>query len=83
MESKLWRTVCVFLLAGIATAAAAPQSPSSELPGRERERFTPSPLDRFFDPRGSTQRNEPLLRWDCDHRKSKHPQRQGRKRKGC
>jgi hypothetical protein len=35
----------VLLVVGI-----APLVPSSDLPGRERYRFTPSPLDRFMQP---------------------------------
>jgi hypothetical protein len=40
--------------------------PSGDLPGRERYRFTPSPLDRFMQP---SPRVEPLLRWDCGPRR--------------
>ena len=84
MTAKLCRTVCALLLAGIASAIAAPLVPSGALPGRERERFTPSPLDRFFDPRGATQRNEQLYRWNCEQGKPTRLRRQGRKRdKGC
>jgi hypothetical protein len=58
------------------TAAAAPLVPPSEQPGRERERFTPQPLDRFMQP---TQPAEPLLRWDCDpRRKPRGGKRNGR-----
>jgi hypothetical protein len=31
-------------------AAAQPQIPPSEMPGRERERFTDSPVERFMKP---------------------------------
>jgi hypothetical protein len=44
----------LLLAAGISVAAAAPQIPSSELPGRERDRFTESPVERFMRP-GSQQ----------------------------
>src|SRR5262249_41271908 len=40
----------VLLVVGIPAAEAAPLVPSSDLPGRERYRFTPSPLDRFMQP---------------------------------
>jgi hypothetical protein len=52
------------LLAALAaTANAAPNIPSSELPGRERQRFQESPIDRFTQP---PQKTEPLWRWDWD-----------------
>jgi hypothetical protein len=34
----------------ISVAVAAPQIPSSELPGRERYRFMESPVERFMRP---------------------------------
>jgi hypothetical protein len=40
----------LLLAAHIAVAAAAPQVPSSALPGRERERFMESPVERFMRP---------------------------------
>jgi len=41
----------LLLAAGIGVAAAAgPQPSSSSLPGRERERFTESPVERFMKP---------------------------------
>ena len=61
----VWRIAAVLLLAGTAAAAAAPLVPPSDQAGRERYRFTPSPLDRFFQPRPPA---KPLLRWDCDGR---------------
>ena len=45
------RLAAVLLIAGIAVADAAPLVPPSDQPGRERYRFTPSPLDRFFESR--------------------------------
>jgi hypothetical protein len=59
----------VALLAAIAGADAAPNIPSSELPGRERQRFQESPIDRFTQPPSQT---EPLWRWqDCEPPKTK------------
>lgn len=41
----------LLLAAGIGAAAAAgPQPSSSSLPGRERDRFTESPVERFMKP---------------------------------
>jgi len=42
--------VGLLLAAGISVAAAAPPVPSSALPGRERDRFTDSPVERFMRP---------------------------------
>ena len=50
----------VLLIAGIPAAEAAPLVPSGDLPGRERYRFTPSPLDRFMQPNPPAR---PLLQW--------------------
>jgi hypothetical protein len=61
----LLRLAAILLAAGLSAAAAAPLVPSSELPGRQRERFTPSPLDPFMQPSRPVER---LLRWDCDGR---------------
>ena len=42
--------VGLLLAAGISVAMAAPLIPSSALPGRERDRFTDSPVERFMRP---------------------------------
>jgi hypothetical protein len=56
------------LLAGLSVVCAAPNIPSSDLPGRERQRFETSPVERFMQP---TQKPEPLIRWQCDPPKSR------------
>ncbi len=48
--SWLRRIAVTVLLAGIPAANAAPLVPPGDQPGRERYRFTPSPLDRFMQP---------------------------------
>lgn len=58
-----WLRVIVLLLAGAYAAAAAQLVPPSDQAGRERYRFTPSPLDRFLQPAPPA---KPLLRWDCE-----------------
>jgi hypothetical protein len=68
------------LLASISTADAAPLVPPSDLPGRERYRFTPSPLDRFMQP---TPRVKPLLRWDCDQRRAWDSTHRARRHRDC
>jgi hypothetical protein len=55
----------IALLALASAAAAGPLVPPSDLPGRERYRFEPSPLDRFMQPKPPA---KPLLRWDCEPR---------------
>jgi hypothetical protein len=51
-----------------AGAAAAPNIPSSELPGRARQQFQESPIDRFTQP---SQKTAPLWQWECDRRRNK------------
>jgi hypothetical protein len=67
--STLVHTVIAMLLAAITAGAdAAPNIPSSELPGRERQRFQDSPIDRFTQP---GQKAQPLWQWECDPSKTK------------
>jgi hypothetical protein len=66
MPWLLRHLVPMMLLASISAADAAPLVPPSDLPGRERYRFTPSPLDRFMQ---RSPRVKPLLHWDCDQRR--------------
>jgi hypothetical protein len=71
------------LIAGLAMASAAPNIPPGEAPGRERERFMPSPVDRFTDPFASPRQAEPLYRW-CDERPQKRAKRKpGKREQGC
>jgi hypothetical protein len=74
------RIAAMVLIAGLSVAQAAPNVPPGEQPGRERERFTPSPLDRFMQP---SQPTEPLIRSDCDDRGSSRPQRRSKRNKDC
>jgi hypothetical protein len=72
--------VGLLLAAGISVAAAAPPIPSSVLPGRERDRFTESPVERFMRP-GPYQSPpviEPSTRPPCNA----HNQRQSKLRSG-
>jgi hypothetical protein len=50
MSGPLQATIGILLAAGISAATAAPAIPSSEMPGRERDRFTDSPVERFMQP---------------------------------
>lgn len=68
-SKALGRLAIASLLAAMsAGAAAAPNIPPSELPGRERQRFQESPIDRFTQP---GQKATPLWRWDCEQAKAK------------
>ena len=70
-------------IAGAIVSNAAPNIPPGEMPGRERERLTPSPLDRFTDPLASPRQAEPLYR-SCDEKPSKRAKRkQGGRASGC
>jgi hypothetical protein len=70
----------IVLIAAVAAATAAPLVPPGDLPGRERYRFAPSPLDRFMQP---TPRVEPLLRWDCRPRRPTRPHSRARRNRSC
>jgi hypothetical protein len=76
----LRRLVPMMLLASISAADAAPLVPPSDLPGRERYHFTPSPLDRFMQP---TPRVKPLLRWDCDERRGWDSTHRSKRHRDC
>jgi hypothetical protein len=66
----------------MAVAQAAPAIPSSELPGRERERFTPSPTDRFFDPLASPRHAKPPWQW-CDPQAQRRGKKKAKRGQGC
>jgi hypothetical protein len=61
----------LLILAGLGVADAAPNIPSSELPGRERERFQKSPLDRFMQPGTTQQKKKPVWRRHCRNSQAK------------
>ena len=75
------RTAVASILAMTATGAdAAPNFPSSELPGRARQQFQESPIDRFTQP--NTQQ-QPLWRWDCEPRRPQKGKARGKRAKRC
>jgi hypothetical protein len=70
-------------IVGLAVANAAPNIPQGEMPGRERERFLPSPVERFTAPSASPRQAEPLYR-RCDEKPPKRAKRKQAKRDpGC
>jgi hypothetical protein len=76
----LRRIAVTLLVAGIPAANAAPLVPPGDQPGRERYRFTPSPLDRFMQPAPP---ERPLLRWGCGHRSVSRSQQRSRRDRNC
>ena len=69
MIKTLRKTAIATLLAAMSAGAnAAPNIPSSELPGRQRQQFQESPIDRFTQP---GQKTQPLWQWECDRPKAK------------
>jgi hypothetical protein len=77
---NLFRMATLLMLAGVTLANAAPNIPSSELPGRDRQRFMEHPMQRFTDPLANPRNSEPLWRWECDDRR---PKNKTKKKRGC
>ena len=75
----------LLLAAGILVAAAAPPVPSSVLPGRERDRFTDSPVERFMrpGPYGSPPVIEPSTEPACNAHKPRQAKSRSARRKSC
>jgi hypothetical protein len=82
---KHLQAIVVLLLAvGASVAAAAPPIPSSALPGRERDRFTESPVERFMRP--GPYQTPPLIEPitpQCDAGKPRHSKSRSAKRQSC
>ena len=73
----------LFLIGGMTAANAAPNIPPGEVPGRERERFIPSPVDRFTDPFAWPRQAEPLYRWYDAKALKRAKRKQGKRDQGC
>jgi hypothetical protein len=83
MRASRASMAALLLIAGVVVANAAPNIPPGEMPGRERERFVPSPVDRFTGPFASPRQAEPLYRW-CDEKPPRRTKRKQAKRDpGC
>ena len=85
MQAARYRVAAIMLLAGISIAAAAPNIPPSELPGRERDRFKESPLDRFTQPNSpATPLYEvPNAGRDCQSRPVRRSKQRSARSKRC
>jgi hypothetical protein len=71
------------LVVTLAGASAAPFVPPSEMPGRERDRFTESPVEKFMRSGPYTpQVIAPTFKPDCGSHPSGHSKR-ATKRKTC
>ena len=75
----------LMLAAGVSVAAAAPPIPSSVLPGRERDRFTDSPVERFMrpGPYQTPQLIEPTTEPQCDVHKPRRSKPRSARHKSC
>jgi hypothetical protein len=84
MHQLLQAIVGAVLAASISVAAAAPPIPSSEMPGRERDRFTESPVERFMRP-GPYQAPQVVAPTvpRCKDQKLGHSKSRSTKRKDC
>jgi hypothetical protein len=86
MTNLLVASAGLFLAAGVSLAAAAgPQIPSSVLPGRERDRFTESPVEKFMRP-GVPQPPEVLAPWggsQCVVKPSRSSKSRSARHKNC
>ena len=72
--------IAVFALLVGAPANAAPAVSPSDLAGRERFRFEPSPVDRFMQP---NQQREPLIRWECYEPGSSRLKQRAKRNRDC
>jgi hypothetical protein len=82
MLPAMWRTLAILALAGISVAQAAPPLPTSDLAGRERERFVEPPVGRMMYPAPSV---APQWDWSirskrCRSRGSAH---RGTRKRDC
>jgi hypothetical protein len=76
----LARLAAMLVIVGLSAAQAAPNVPPSEQPGRERERFTTSPLDRFMQPQPLP---EPFIRRECDDPGASRSKQRSRRSRDC
>ena len=80
MKTSNYWVVAILLVAGMSVADAASNVPPSEQPGRERERFMPSPLDRFFQPNPPA---EPLIRRECEDPGATRSKQRSKRNRDC
>ncbi len=84
MKTAVCGIAGILLAVGLSPAQAAPNIPPSELPGRERQRFLETPVDRFTDPVVKPRSVEPLWQWQCHQRStSRYTSRRGKENRAC
>jgi hypothetical protein len=81
MMTALLSLIGALLSVELAAAQVTPNIPPSDLPGRERQRFQESPLDRFTDPLAKPRDAQPLWREECEQPKSRRSARHKRARR--
>jgi hypothetical protein len=69
------------LIAEIAVATAASPVPSSVMPGRERDRFTDSPVERFMQP--GPYQSPQVLEPPCGAHQARPGKSRSAKRRNC
>lgn len=76
MSARVVLTLAL-IVSGVSSALAQSRIPSSEMPGRERERFVDSPFERYRKPQPQIklQSADPLPRWDGSRKKQRHKRR--------
>ena len=76
MSARLLLTLAL-IVSGASSALAQSRIPSSEMPGRERERFVDSPFERYRKPQPQIklQSADPLPRLDRPRKKPRLKQR--------
>jgi hypothetical protein len=85
MNHQLRAIAGLLLTLGISAAAAAQPVPSSVLPGRERDRFTDSPVERFMrpGPYQSPRVIAPTTAPPCGVHASRHSKSRSSTRRNC
>jgi hypothetical protein len=85
MNRLLHAIAALLLVACIPAATAAPPVPSSVMPGRERDRFTDSPVERFMQPSPyqSPQVLAPATEPACGVHKAQPGKSRSAKRRNC
>jgi hypothetical protein len=76
----MWRMLAILALAGLSVAQAAPPLPTSDLAGRERERFVDPPVGRMMYPAPSV---EPRWDWSIHPKRCRGAARRGARKRDC
>jgi len=80
MLAAMRRTFAILALAGASVAQAAPPLPTSDLAGRERERFVDPPVGSMMYPAPSV---APHWDWSSHSKRCRGPARRGARKRDC